>query len=799
MNQMNLIQTSRSKKRTKSNKLEERKKMRLAEQASPKAQSTLKYTSQFKEGLMHIVGDEYSKMYRLGDIEYETADEEEQEQIALGYAEGLNILDKKSRYQALIINKAKKNSIFDDVKLSFEWDDYDPYRQEINDINRQGFESDQRNFEIEKYAIFTTQSRTRKQASQTLDTMATKFQGRFKKKGVKLKVDKLSGLERLKVSASLLRPNRYFTVDYDDIMLSGLQTKAFITPNRFKFPRNKDYFRVGDKFAKVLYANQFPKYLEDELIRELCKSGIELAISIHGTPYEMVEARKAISTVKALNKADIQKQQRQNFKDGVGEDMISGEAAEIEEATTELIKEFKDRGQKYFSGIFSVYLLGDTQEELNHKVKTVEDAGSTWQVSFDNTVLYNEEALNTILPIGKPYLDVEKNFMRDMTTANLATQIPFTTQELQSSTGVVYGKNQRSHNLIVIDRKKDLITPSGLILGSSGSGKGMTVKWEIINILLKYPNRRIIIVDPEGEYTPIAEALGGLVLYISTGTSSHLNLLDMPDKSLLDKEDQQVDYVKEKTNLLVNLFKLLLQDFGDIQKSIVDEYTQKVFANFKNKTRKPTLKDWYELLAASDDPDVQYFAKTVRPYTVGSQDIFAHETNVDLSSRLVVFNTKKLDPELKTFANKVIYDQIWKEIVKNQNKVTTHLYFDEIQTNFDNPEDAQFFMNIWARVRKYGAVPTGITQSVLTLLESEYGQSMILNTEFIVLLRQKLGTIKRLEEVLRLTDTLKEYIQETAPQGTGLIYSGGVVVPFENPIPEDTQLFEMMNTDSKGA
>ena len=796
---MNLIQTSLLKKQTKSNKLEERRKSRLAEQASPKAQSTLKYTSQFKEGLMHIVGEEYSKMYRLGDIDYDTADEEEQEQIALGYAEGLNVLDKKSRYQALIINKAKKNSIFEEVRLPYEWDDNDVFRQEINEINRQGFESDQRNFEIQKYAIFTTQSKTRKQASQTLDTMATRFQGRFNKKGVKLKVDKLDGLERLKVSATLLKPNRYFTVDYDDIMLSGLTSKAFISPNRFKFPKNKPYFRVGDKFAKVLYADQFPKYLEDELIRELCKSGIELAISIHGKPYEMVEARKAISTVKALNKADIQKQQRQNFKDGVGEDMISGEAAEIEEATTELIKEFKDRGQKYFSGIFSIYLLADTQEELQHKVKVVEDAGATWQVSFDNTVLYNEEALNTILPIGKPYLDVEKNFMRDMTTANLATQIPFTTQELQSPTGVVYGKNQRSHNLIVIDRKKDLITPSGLVLGSSGSGKGMAIKWEIINIMLKYPNRRIIIVDPEGEYTSLAEALGGLVLYISTGTSSHLNIMDMPDKDLLDKEDQQVDYVKEKTNLLVNLFKLLLEDFGDIQKSIVDEYTAKLFSNFENQTRKPTLKDWYELLAQSTDPDVIYFAKTIRPYTVGSQDIFAHETNVDLSSRLVVFNTKKLDPELKTFANKVIYDQIWKEIVKNQNKITTHLYFDEIQTNFDNDDDAQFFMNIWARVRKYGAVPTGITQSVLTLLDSSYGQSMILNTEFIVLLRQKLGTIKRLEEVLRLTDTLKEYIQETAPQGTGLIYSGGVVVPFENPIPEDTQLFEMMNTDSKGA
>ncbi|MCW2281205.1 hypothetical protein M2256_001663 [Lactococcus lactis] len=795
---MNLILNHQLKKQMTSKKLEKRRKQRVLEEACPTAQKSLKYTSQFKEGLMHIVGDEYSKMYRLGDLDYETADEEEQEQIALGCAEGLNTLDKKSRYQLLVINKAKKNSLFEEVRFPFEWDDYDVFRQEINEINRQGFESDQRNFEIEKYAIFTTQSRTRKQASQTLDKIATKFQGRFKKKGVKLKIEKLEGLERLKVTASLLKPKSYFTVDYEDIMLSGLTSKAFVSPNRFKFPRNKTYFRVGDKYATVLYANQYPKYLEDELIRELCKSGIELAISLHGKPYEMVKARKAISTVKALNKAAIQKQQRENFHEGVGEDMISGEAAEIEEATTELIKEFQDRGQKYFSGIFAVYLLADSKAELKQKIKTVEDAAATWQVSFDYTVLYHEEALNTILPIGKPYLDVEKNFMRDMTTANLATQIPFTTQEFQSSTGVVYGKNQRSHNLIVIDRKEDLITPSGLVLGSSGAGKGMLVKWEIINVLLKYPNRRIIIVDPEGEYTPIAQALGGVVLYVSTGTSCHLNLLDLPDKALLDKEDQEVDYVKEKTNLLVNLFKLLLQDFGDIEKSIVDEYTQKLFANFENQKRQPTLKDWYALLNHSNDEEVLRFAKAVRPYTVGSQDIFAHDTNVDLSSRLVVFNTKKLDPELKLFANKVIYDQIWKEIVKNQHKVTTHLYFDEIQANFDRPEDAQFFMNIWARVRKYGAIPTGITQSVLTLLESEYGQNMILNTEFIVLLRQKLGTIKRLEEVLRLTDPLKEYIQETAPQGTGLIYAGGTVIPFENPIPEQTQLFEIMNTNAKG-
>ncbi|MBW9285559.1 TraC-F-type conjugal transfer protein, partial [Enterococcus faecalis] len=176
---------------------------------------------------------------------------------------------------------------------------------------------------------------------------------------------------------------------------------------------------------------------------------------------------------KTLNDVAIQKQQKQNFRSGVSEDAISGEAKEIQETTNALMDEIKNNGQKLFNGLFSVFLIAETEKELLEAVESVKNVGATWQVVFDTVDNYKEEALNTILPIGKPYLDVEMSYMRDLTTTNIATQVPFTNVELQSSTGQFYGRNQLTKNMITIDRKKDLITPSGLIFGTSGSGKGM--------------------------------------------------------------------------------------------------------------------------------------------------------------------------------------------------------------------------------------------------------------------------------------------------------------------------------------
>ncbi|WP_429951630.1 VirB4-like conjugal transfer ATPase, CD1110 family [Enterococcus sp. AZ101] len=793
---MNLLKKKPSKKQIRSKQTEKQMKQRVMEKANPTAQDSIKYTSQFQEGLMHVVEGEYSKTYRLGEVDYEVSMEQEQEDIVVGYADGLNTLDKNSRYQLLVLNKRIDDSLLESILLPYAADPLDNYRQEMNEIIDKQFQQDQRNFTIEKYATFTTKSSSRKQANKNIETIAKNFKNRFEANDVDLSVTPLNGVERLSVMNDLLRPSSYFSTTYQDIAVSGLNSKAFIVPGKIRFVKEKKYMRLGEYYAAVLYIRQYPKYLEDRLIRELCAIGTELAISIHAAPYDMIRAKKNIQTMQTLNNVAISKQQKDNFRQGVGEDMIAGDLKDTKESTEALMEEIKENGQKMFSGIFTTFLIAKTEAELEESIKAVEDVGHTWQVDFEVVEDYKEEALNTILPIGKPYLDVEMNYMRDMTSTNVASQVPFTNVELQSPTGQYYGRNQMTNNVITLDRKKDLPTPSGLIFGTSGAGKGMATKWEMISALLRYPDDLFRIVDPESEYIPIARAFGAEILDISTGTQHHLNILDMVDSRLLDSEDRNVDLVKEKANLLSSLFESLLKSYTDEDASIVDRVTRKTYAAFEGNAEAPTLVEWYDILLKQPEPEAKTLATKVETYCIGSQDIFAHKTNIDLNAKFVVFNIKKLDEKMKPFAMKVILDQIWKQVVANQGKVTTRLYFDELQVNFEEESSANWFLNLWVRIRKYGAITTGITQNISTMLDSPAGIKMLSNSEFMILLRQKPVDLQRLKEAVNLKPKLLKYVGEKVPQGTGLIYANGTIVPFENPIPENTELFKIMNTDA---
>ncbi|MCF0231315.1 MAG: hypothetical protein HUJ63_03370 [Enterococcus sp.] len=296
------------------------------------------------------------------------------------------------------------------------------------------------------------------------------------------------------------------------------------------------------------------------------------------------------------------------------------------------------------------------------------------------------------------------------------------------------------------------------------------------------------------DYLPIGREFGAEILDISSGTTHHFNLLDMVDKKLLDKEDRNLDLVKEKANLLVSLFESILKEFNDEEASIVDEVTRFTYERFE----KPTLVDWHGVMEELGklDEATRILAKKVAPYTIGAQDIFAHETNIDLSANFIIFNINKLDAKMKPFAMRVILDQIWNQVVAWRGKGTTWLYFDELQLNFDTEANAHWFAALWSRIRKYGAAPTGITQNVSTLLDSPSGRKMLSNSEFFILLRQKPVDLQRLREMIHLTPKLVKYVGERVPQGTGLISSGGIVVPFENPIPKDSKLFKIMNTDA---
>ena len=357
---------------------------------------------------------------------------------------------------------------------------------------------------------------------------------------------------------------------------------------------------------------------------------------------------------------------------------VSSVAQDTAEEAEKWKTEINDNDQKMFSGVFLVMVKADTAEELADYTSRIKQAGRKHVIEFEETYYHQEEALNSLLPIGKTYIDVKRRFMRDMTTTNIATQIPFTNTDLQSHSPLAnyYGQNQISNNIITLDRQRDLETASGVILGSSGSGKSVFVKTnEIIPAILRFPNDRVIIVDPEEEYADIGRAFGAQIIDIYPGTKTHFNLMDIPNLDKLRKEDK--DFVGQKSSLIMGLFENILQEVTDDDVSLIDRVTHLCYEQITDRT--PTLKDWHDILLEQPEEEAQSLALKSESYTKGSQDIFAYETNVDLNNQVVIFNLKKLSGKLKPFALMVIQDYIWQHDVDHKDEFVTRVYFDEMQ------------------------------------------------------------------------------------------------------------------------
>lgn len=771
---------------------EKARQKQLRRAMKPSIQNTIRYTSLFEDGLMHVADETYSKTYYLGDTNYITADEEEQLDVVDYYAGALNGLDSENHYQLLVLNRPIPSTLLETITYDYTGDGGDVFRQEYNDMIKSRFDTDQNNFKVEKYVTVSTQAKDRKLAYRKLNDVENNFSKQFQ--SIDVPIVPQNGSQRLNIFNDLLRGNPYLDVDYRDVALSGLTTKSFVAPSRIWFQREK--MMLDHKYVKVMFVREYPSFLNDRLIKSLTDVGIELAIVINAKPKDIGQAIKEINTAEATVKMDMVKSQKGAARDGVSSDLaVSGEAKEKAEEAEKWKTEIQDNDQKIYTGSILVYFKADSEDELADYTNRIKAAGRKHVVDFEETFYHQEEALNTILPIGVNYLDIKKNFTRPMTTSNVATQIPFTNTDLQSDSpnAIYYGQNQISNNIITVDRQRDLNTPSGVVLGSSGSGKSVTVKTdEIIPTLLKFPNDRVIIVDPEEEYTDIGQAFGAQVVDIYPGSTTHLNLMDLPDMDKLSADD--ADPIGQKSSLIMGLFENILEEVTDDDFSLIDRVTKLTYEQITDRT--PTLKDWHDILLEQPEPAAQSLALKSESYTKGSQDIFAHETNVDITDRFVIFNLKKLSGKLKPFALMVVQDYIWNQVVDNQGKVTSHLYFDEMQYQFQTDKQAEFFTDLYARVRKYGAIPTGITQNVETLLERVEGRKLISNSEFIILLKQKRVDLDQLSKVITLTPALTRYVEKPKAKGTGLIIAGQMVVPFENPIPKETELFRLVATDA---
>lgn len=775
-------------------KAEKERRNRLRRTLKASTQNTIKYNSLYENGLLHVAKDKWSRTYRLGDVAYLSANQEEKIDVIDTHAEALNSLDSGTTFQLLVINRKIEDNTVERIKYEEVGDGFDNFRKEYNDMIESRFSSDSKNFQVEKYVTIGTEAYNREQADANLKEIGSSLENQYAQMDIGFQ--ELDGKERLDVFAELLLGKHRLPYTYRDIALSELHSKDFIAPSRLHFLENR--FRINDEVAKVMYARNFPTFLTDRMIKNLTDIGEELAITVQAAPYEPAEFLKKINNADTTIKAEMIKAQRSGAQEGVDQELaVSGRAKEISESTKRWKEEIDDNDQKAFSGLIALYFKAKDEDELANITDKVLTAARKVGVNFQECFYYQEEGLNTILPIGHTFLNVKRRFIRDMTTLNLATQIPFTNVDLKSESdrALYYGQNQLSNNVITVDRKADLNTGSGVVLGSSGSGKSVTVKsMEIIPTYLKNPEDRIIIVDPEDEYSDIGREFGAQLVDIFIGSKSHLNLLDLPDVSQLKDEDN--DPIGDKSNLLMGLFESILDEVGDVEYTIIDRVTRETYRRFEKSDQTPTLKDWHDILEEQEEPEAQELALKSEIYAKGSQNIFAHETNVDITDRFVIFNLKRLTGKLKPFAMMVIQDYIWNQVVASQGQLTTRIYFDEVQLYFKEEAQAIFFTELYSRVRKYGAIATAITQNIETLMNKEEGRKLVSNSEFMILLKHKKSDLLALSRAITLTPTLTRYIEKPKAKGTGLIVAGQVVVPFENPIPKNTRLFELIATDA---
>ena len=743
----------------------------------------------FDDGICEIEPGVYSRSFKFSDINYQTARGDDQIDLFTKYCEVLNYCDPSMHLQINIINKKIDQDIFKETMyMPLNGDDLDKYRKEINSMLSEKAMQGQNSILREKYLTFSTTATSYTNAISSLSRLETDLMSHFKALGCDVKQS--SGLERLELIHDIFRPDDRFSFTYKDIIQTGLTTKSFIAPVSFDFTK-RDMFSFGKHFGQVLFIRELPSELSDKIISELSDLPISMNISIHirnedqGKALEYVRKQIAFMEMEATGKQDQAIQKGRNT-----EIAIPMETRRSYEEATKLLDLLENKNQRMFKVTILIYTSSPDFETLKDNVFQIIATGRKNNIKIDPLDLRQREGINSILPLGRNYVNIE----RTLTTASTAIFIPFTTVELYQKGGMYYGLNALSRNMVIFNRYS-LKAPNGLILGSPGSGKSFAAKREAINVLLNDPNAEVIIIDPEREYTELAKGFDGEVVNISAGSKNYINPMDCNMDYADDEEPMHL-----KSEFILTVCELLVggrQGLTPSQRSIISRACKICYAPFfanPEKNLTPTLRDFYTVVKKQPEPEAKSLALDLELYIEGTLSVFANKTNVNIKKRLVVFDVRDLGKQLRTLGMLVVLDQIWNRITRNRAiGKRTWIYIDEIQLLFTNEYSANYFFELWSRSRKWGAVPTGITQNVETLLLSDLARRMLSNSDFIMMLNQATSDRMELASLLNISSKQLSYVTNSEP-GHGLLFAGKSIVPFLDQFPTDTNLYKMMTT-----
>ena len=750
-------------------------------------QETIPYISMHKNGICRLSENNYSQTITFDDIQYQLATEDDKRKIFTEWCSVLNYFTQDIPFELTFVNSC---SLISDIKeitqLPSKDDGLNKLRDEHSAIISDKATAGNNGIHRAKYRTFSLYDTDEKSAARRLTSNGSAILKSLKDMDVTAR--SLNGTEWLESIHMIMHPLRRkkFNFQWKWLSTTGNSTKDYIVPKDLKF--FDTYITHEGQYSSCSGIFLPATELEDSFLADILAINCCMTVSIHVKPIDRKKALKiARTTYNDLQSMKVE-EQKKAVRSGYDMDILPAELEDSIEEAKEQLKNMRKNAEKMM--IVSIVIMNTASSPAALKKDVAQVASVADLAGFELYPLRysQEEAFQSVLPLGVNAL----SSYRSMDTSSLAGFMPFTANELLMPGGQYYGINALTKNLIIADRKK-LKNPNGLIFGVPGSGKGMFAKSEITDVLLRTDDD-IIISDPEGEYSPLVKLEGGQVITLSTISGSYVNPLDI--NLNYDEEDP----VAFKCDFILSLCELVASPktgLDPLEVGIIDRCVKKIYMPYMENqipSNQPILEDLYNTLLEQNTPESVRIANALEIYVHGSLNYFNHRTNVKLDSRLVSYNFKPLGKQLKKIGMLVMQDQVWNRVTTNrQEKRYTWFYDDEFHLRLKEPQTAAFATEIWKRFRKWGGIPTGITQNVKDLLRSDEIEDIFENSKFFVLLDQADGDRTILAEKLKISNTQLSYI-ENADEGCGLLFYGHAVVPFEHKIPEDTMLYKAMTT-----
>ena len=755
------------------------------------AQDSIPFQRMFPDGICRVTDTYYTKTIQFQDINYQLSQNEDKTAIFDGWCDFLNYFDASVHFQLTFLNMAaNKDTYGTQITIPLRGDEDDAIRTEYTQMLRDQLAKGNNGLIKTKYLTFGIEADGMKTAKPRLERIETDVLNNFKRLGVA--AEPLNGTDRLRLLHDMLRIDdpAPFRFSWDWLASSGLSVKDFIAPSSFEFAKG-NYFGIGQKRGAVSFLQILAPELNDRMLADFLDMESSLIVTMHVQSVDQVSAIKTIKRkITDLDRMKIE-EQKKAVRSGYDMDIIPSDLATYGAEAKKLLQELQSRNERMFLLTFLVLNIADSVPKLRNNVFQASSIAQKYNCQLVRLDFRQEEGLMSSLPLGLNQVEIQ----RSLTTSAVAIFVPFTTQELyQNGSEALYcGLNALSNNLIMVDRKF-LKNPNGLILGTPGSGKSFAAKREIANVFF-VTNDDIIICDPEAEYGPLVERLHGQVIKISPTSPHYINPMDL---NLNYSDDENP--LSLKSDFILSLCELIVggkDGLQPVEKTIIDRCVRMVYRDYLNDPKPenmPVLEDLYHELRRQEEKEAQYVATALEIYVTGSLNVFNHRTNVDIQNRIVAFDIKELGKQLKKIGMLVVQDQVWNRVTVNREAhKATRYYIDEFHLLLKEEQTAAYSVEIWKRFRKWGGVPTGITQNVKDLLASREVENIFENSDYIYMLNQASGDRQILAKQLNISPHQLSYVTHSG-EGEGLLFYGNIILPFVDRFPKDTELYRVMTT-----